>query len=445
MNDIRSEVLKLAWPAMLEMILHMFLSMIDTAMVSRLGAGALSATALAGQIYWSVAFVTGALGVGTTALAARAYGARDYTEFSRVAHEGVALAILGGISGFCILRASCTVLPGLISMDSEVELLAMEYIQVMSFGLPPFVVWMVGNAVMRSGGDAVSPLIVAAIANSLNVVGDWILIFGKLRMPAMGVRGAALASVVSLYVAALLSLNGLARNGLGFCSVLRGRWSWRWSTVKELISLSVPASFETILSDGARSVQMVIMSSLGKFEFAAHQIAVTCESLSFMPGYGFAVASTVLVGQRLGARERERAHASAMECMRLSLLTMGAIGLLFIFVPSSFTRVFTDDLQVLVPASRVLRIAGYIQPFIGMTDTLAGALRGAGDTRSPLRITALGGWLVRIPLTLIAVRVLGWSLISVWVINGLEWVLKAVLCWNVFRSWDWSPERGVEG
>lgn len=436
-RGIRSSILRLAWPAMLEMTLHTSLWMVDTAMVGRLGAAALSAVGLAGQVYWTVVWIAGSLSAGTVALVARACGAEDYKEASTTAGEALGLALVGGLGTFAVLRAVADLGSRLISMEPEVKALFGTYMQVMSYGAIAVVATIVGNSVMRSTGDTRTPLAIAALANAANALGDWALIFGNIGMPALGVRGAAIASVGSQLLGCGLVLIALltprTRTGV------RLSWprAWRPGHIKTLISLSIPAAAEVLLMDGSRAVQMLIMGSLGKTQFAAHQVAIACESLSFMPGYGFAIASSVLAGQSLGAGDLARARDCTMQCLAMGATTMGAVGLLFLLTPMQLVGLFSNEVAVIAPAAAALRLAGLVQPAIAASDTIFGAFRGSGDTRTPMLITALGAWAVRVPLTFISVRLLDLPIIAVWVVNAIEWSLKALIAWIWYNSGRW--------
>ncbi|MGE5485359.1 MAG: MATE family efflux transporter [Ignavibacteriales bacterium] len=447
---LRQEVLRLALPAILEMTAHMSIWMVDTAMVGRLGPEALSAVGMAGQVFWTVTWVFGALGTGTVALASRAFGAGDKEETSRLASESIAVAALMSVFLFAILRGVAGPASNLIAMSGAVREQMREYVYILSYATLPILLQLTGTAVLRATGDTRTPLIIAGLANSFNAVGDWVLIFGKLGFPRLGVRGAAIASAASFVLgdALVMIVLVLGRNGvrLRFPSLA----GWRWETAGRLLTLSAPAGLETLLMDGARSVQMFIMTALGDIGFAANQVAVSCESLSFMPGYGFAIASSIMVGQSLGAGEAGRAKAGALECLRMGMLVMGGIGVLFLAIPQHLVSLFTQEPRVVSQAAVALRTAGLFQTVLAATDVLNGALRGSGDTRTPLKITALGAWLLRIPLTYLAVRTLRLPLVAVWLVNGLDWIVRASAVTIAFRSGRWaktgtlirgSPER----
>jgi len=439
--SLRGEVLRLAFPAILEMTAHMSVWMVDTAMVGRLGSEALSAVGMSGQIFWTITWVFGALGAGIIAMAARSFGAGDTDETSRLASESIGVAVLMSALLFAAIRGVAGPAANSIAMGEEVRVGMRGYLSVMSYGALPILVLLSGTAILRATGDTRTPLVIAGLANAFNAVADWVLIFGKFGFPRLGVKGAAIASAASFALGAILIICVLLAGRNGVRLRLAHLFKFRKETALRLISLSAPAGLESLLMDGARSVQMFIMTALGDVGFAANQVAVSCESLSFMPGYGFAIASSIMVGQSLGAGDVKRARAGAGECLRQGALIMGVIGILFLSVPQYLVRVFTQQPQVISQASLALRTAGLFQVVIATTDVLNGALRGSGDTRTPLKITALGAWLLRIPLSYLAVRLLHLPLVAVWLINGFDWVARACAIAAAFRSGAWAKSR----
>jgi putative MATE family efflux protein len=437
-EDLRREVLRLAVPAILELMTHTSIWMVDTAVVGRLGADALSAVGLGGQVFATALWVFAALGKGAVPLIGRPFGAGDAHETSVRSAEVVSTAAAASLLLFAVVRSLIRPLSGMVAAGEPARSLFRDYLHVMSFGSLPVLVAVAGGAALRSTGDSRTPMFIALISNVFNAVADVVLVFGLFGFPRLEVRGAAIASVASMYIASVLTAVALARGADGARLRLSSLFRWRGDTLRALLVLSAPAALETLLMDGARSLQMLIMTALGSAQFAAHQVALACESLSFMPGYGFAVASGIIAAQSLGGRRPSRARAGTIECLVQGCLAMGAAGLVFLVTPRPLVSIFTSESSVVRAASAALRIAGPVQPLIAATDVLNGALTGAGDTRTPMFVTALGAWLLRVPLTYVVVRVLGWPLVAVWVVNGADWAVRAYLTFAVFRSGRWA-------
>lgn len=440
-TEIDREIRRLAWPAIAEMVLHMFVWIADTAMVGRLGAQALSAVGLGGNVYWTCTWIFAAIGVGTQAMVARAVGAGDARRAAFSAGQGLLAGFALGavLAGGAIVAAPWVY--RLAGFAQDVSASGSEYMRIVGAGALLFIPLQVGSAILRGSGDTRTPLYITIVTNSVNLVGDYVLIFGVLGFPALGVRGAAIATLVAHITGGLLTLGAVfRRNGAAHLhagDVLR----IDAPTLRNLVRLGVPAGAEEALMNGSRLISSFIIATLGTTAFAANQVTVAAESLSFMPGYGFAVAAGILVGQSLGARRADRAVQVGYRSLRHSVAVMGSVALAFLLIPRLIIGMFTNDPEVIRIASVCLRIAAFEQVFIGITDTLCGSLRGAGDTRTALRITAAGTWLVRMPLVVLATYVFHLGLPAVWVITCLDWAVRSALAARHFRAGRWQEVR----
>jgi putative MATE family efflux protein len=436
--ELDREILKLAWPAIAEMMLHTFIWVVDTAMVGRLGAEALSAVGLSGSVYWNVLWVFSAIAVGAMAIVARSVGAGDTRRAAHAAGQALLISIALGILFTFGTYFSAPLIFRLGGFEKNVSAMGVEYLRIIGAGSVLLVLTKVGAGVLRGAGDTRTPMFVAVVANTINAVGDYVLIFGLLGFPELGVKGAAIATLVANLASGILTLVALfqkrSRLSIGIWDLLR----LDMTTIKTLVNLSIPAAVEEALMSTARILSSFMITSLGTVAFAAHQVTIAAESLSFMPGLGFSTASGVLVGQNLGAGRADRAERVAYRSIRYAVIVMGGSALIFFSIPRLIVSFFTNDTEVILLASTCLWIAGFEQVFIGIGDTFRGSLRGAGDTLSALRMTVIGTWLVRVPVIALIIYVFHLSLPAVWVGICFEWVIRAVLGWKYFSRGNWE-------
>lgn len=428
---------QLAWPAILEMGLHMLVGVVDTAMVGQLGAQELAAVALGSRVVFSTIFVFAAVGTGAAALVSRFVGAGDKAKAGRVAGQALALAFLLGL----IMAAGGHLVAGVLFRLSKTELvvqqLAADYFKIVSgatlFMLPLFV----ENALLRGAGDTRTPLVLALFTNIINIIGDYVLIFGWGKIPSLGVAGAAWATAGAQIIGAVLGL-ALAFTGRLVLSVpLSDLMAWDSNLVQRILSLSIPAALEELTYTISSLAVFFLIGRLGTTALAAHQIAITAESFSYMPGFGFAIAASTLVGQHLGAGDKDGAFKSGGLTAHYSLIVMGVMGAIFFLFPGFIARFFTNDPNVVQLAATCIRIAALEQMPIALEQVMAGSLRGAGDTRYPFRVALLGNWVLRLPLVLLAVVVFKWPLWSVWIITVVDFCLRATLLIGRYRSRRW--------
>ncbi len=300
---LRRRVFELAWPAVLEMLLHMSTWVVDTALVGRLGSLPLAAVALGGQVFYMFAFVFGSAGVGATALVARYAGAREDQRARAASSQAILLALVLGVAGFFGVRAALPFVLRLSGVTNDVFAVCLLYGRVISYGVPLMVFNLTASGVLRGRGNTRTPLYVTAITNAVSVIAESVLIFGWGPFPRLEVYGAALAPVVGMLIGFFLSIWVLFRGKEQSSISLAGVFHLDRDNLSKLIRLSLPAGLESLLMDGARTVNMALIGVLGSSALAAYQVIATSESLSFMPGYGFAIAASIVTGQALGARD----------------------------------------------------------------------------------------------------------------------------------------------
>ncbi len=206
--------------------------------------------------------------------------------------------------------------------------------------------------------------------------------------------------------------------------------------LQRIVRVGVPAGAEMFVFQAALVVFARFVTQLGTVPFAAHNTVITVESVSFLPGLGFAVAATTLVGQGLGARDQQRARSSGHEAFFQAALFMGFMGLLFVLIPERLLGLLVDDPHVVPAGAMPLRMVGVIQPLLAANFVYAGARRGAGDTRWPLLIKLISPWLVRLPLAVWLIPHYGLN--GAWVAMSTDLAIQGVLAWWRFYGDTWE-------
>ncbi|HCL27818.1 MAG TPA: MATE family efflux transporter [Candidatus Latescibacteria bacterium] len=428
-------VLRLAVPSAGEMLLGMLVGLVNTYLVGHLGAASLTAVGLGVQ--WSMAAMVlfTAVGTGATALTARMIGARDMAGANRVVGQALAIAFACGLLSSTLLVGFAE--PAMVLMGARGEALAQGvlYLRIVSAVFPISSLMFIGNACMRGAGDARTPLLVMAAVNVVNVAIAWGLVEGIGPLPALGVRGAAWGSAAGRVVGGLLVV-GLLIKG-------RGGLQLRWrgpdrEIIWRILRVGLPASLDQLIFRFGMLVWVRIVASLGTVAYAAHQVALNAESISFMPGWGFAMAATTLVGQGLGASDHERAERDAMLCFGIAAIFMSVMGVVFFVSAPQIMGLFTDEVEVIALGSMPLRLIGVVQPLLAAMMVFAGGLRGAGDTLTPMLVNGASVWLLRVPLSLLAIHWFDWGLTGVWLVMALDLTLRGIVLLWQFRCGRWK-------
>ncbi|NJM42035.1 MAG: MATE family efflux transporter [Anaerolineae bacterium] len=412
-KPLRIRVLNLAWPVIGENLLETMLGIVDVALVGVLGVSAIAGVGAAQQGLYLLISILAALSIGCAVLVAQAVGAKDLARAGRLARQSLLWSVVISVPlvaiGFIFSRPVCQHLwyecggdrdrRGLFACDDGHRRGAGGVF--------------IGSGVLRGAGDSRTPFIVTAIANIINVPLAYGLINGAFGLPNLGAVGSAWATFMARAVALVLLLMALwqGRNGVS----IRQGLSWRLdlSVIKQVLTIGVPAAVEQILTTLAFTALTVLVGGLGTATLAAHRLVITITSFAFLPGFGFAIAATSLIGQAIGAKKFADIKPIARIAATWSAIWMGAIGLLLIAFAPLALRVFTDDQAVIDAGATALRVLGLVQAVWAVQFVYSGGLRGMGDTRSPLVLFAGGMWL-SVGVAWLFLRLFQGGLVSVW-------------------------------
>ncbi|SCM82832.1 putative efflux protein, MATE family [uncultured Sporomusa sp.] len=430
------QIIKLAWPVIFEGVVIVAVNVLITAMVGRLGAVPLAAVGLAVMMQFSAAMIFAAAGTGAAAIVARETGACHWQEVRKITGQaillgsglGIALAVLGLVMAKPILD--------LTAADPEINRLATVLVKI-SFGFTPFFLLMsIGNAILRGMGRTRIAFYITIFSNTLALIIAYTLVFGYAGMPALGPYGAAWGLGVSQLAGGLAALSVLRRRetvGLALRDIL----TVDKAVIQRIVAISVPAALEQLAMQGGRMVFMFMLAGVGAVQFAAHQIAVQIESMSFMPGFGFSIAAMTLVGQYLGKGMPHRAEQFAWLTNKIAFWSMAVMGVIIFVFARPLAALFIDDPAVIYWGSLCVMVAVLEQPTIALCFVLGGALRGAGDTRWPMYVTTLGVWLIRLPLVYVFIIVWGYDITAAWYITAGDFLIRSAILWRRFGSRKW--------
>ncbi len=431
------ETLRLALPAAGEQLLGMLVGIVDTFLVGHIGAAALAAVGLANQWVFLTNALFGAIGVGSTALIARSIGAKDGPLANRVLRQSVLLGAAIGVAATVLGVALAG--PAVALMGAEPEALGpgTTYLRIVSAVFLPATLMFICNAAMRGAGDTRTPLRIMFIVNGINIVVAWSLINGAFGLPRMGVTGSALGAATARLAGGILAVGTLAR---GRGALRLGLDSLRpdWDLIRRILRVGIPSGLEQLLFRFGQMSYARVVATLGTAAFAAHQVALSAESLSYMPGFGFAVAATTLVGQALGAQSPKQAERNGYTAFAIGATLMGVMGVVFILFPLPLIRFFTSDPEVIALGTTPLRIVGLAQPALAATMIINGALRGAGDTRYPLYIVAGCIWGIRVPLAILFISIMGLGLEWAWVAMSVDLLFRGLFAFLRYRGGKWK-------
>ena len=431
-------VTNLAIPVVIEMVLGMVVWIADTAMVGRLSGVALSAVGLGGQLFFSAVNIFAAIGTGATAIVSRHIGANNYKRGNESAAQALQIALALGLVMFLCSYFLFDKLFILSNAEEEVIALGTEYVKIISVAALFMVPGYVASAILRAAGDTKTPMIGSVIVNTINIIGDYVLIFGKWGFPKLGVAGAAIATALGQIVGFLYVILCLFKES-GLIQVnVRGLSKANKTDFNQILRLSGPAFINELMINGGRLIYSFMVIGLGTVEFAANQIAVTAESLSYMPTIGFSVAATTLMGQSLGANDKEQALEYTKTAAFLGAAFMGLVAILFLAFPVPIVKFFNHEADIISVAALCIRIAALEQIPMALSMVLSGALKGAGDTKGSMYISLASNWLYRLPAAFLTIYVFKWSVAALWYMTAIQYVIEAILFAIRFKRGKWA-------
>lgn len=431
------EMLRLAVPVVVVQVGLVAMGTVDTMVVGRLSSQALAAVALGNLYFFSLcAFGMGAL-LALDPVVAQAVGAGDEASVPAAVRRGLLLAALLAIPTALLLLPGEIVLR-LLRQPEEVIPMAAAYARVCAPGVPAFFAFFVLRQTLQARAR-LKPVVAAILATNLVNLGlDWALVFGVPGVvPPLGAVGSAWASTACRFLLAAWLMVALARE-IPVWPQRRGPLAWR--PVFSLLRLGAPIGVQFQLEFAAFGVIALFMGLLGTVEMAAHQVALSLASLTFMVPLGVSAAAAVKVGQAIGAGDQARALRAAAAALLCGGGFMAASALALLSLPGLLAAAYTDVAEVAALAAVLIPIAGFFQVFDGVQVVSTGVLRGAADTRAPMVINVLGFWLVGMPTSLLLGFHLDLGPQGLW--WGLVVGLAAVAALLLARV-AWRLRRGV--
>ena len=423
----RRRVLGLALPTLVELLAFPLFSAADLAMVAHLGAGPVTVVGLSMQPMFLLAALFLAGTVGGTAMVARHVGRGDRAAARAVARRVMALtAVVGAVVAGGANLAAPAILR-FMGLPAGLMAQGVPYLRLLAVSMLFMGMANTAAAMFRAAGDTRTPMVVNITTGAVQVVMDVLLIFPHGSFAGLGVLGEGGALLLARALATAWFLWVLARPN--------GQHSSVRVSLPELGRLGWPATAEGLFMSAGLTQFAREVAVLGTGLFAAHQIALNLVAFAFLPGQAYGLAAGALAGQALGAGNHDEAGQDLAAGMRLAQLTCGGIGLILVAGGGWFARLYTTDPATLALVAAALRVGGLMEFFQGTNLALTSGLRSIGDTRWPLMGTAVGVWLVRVPLGLVLPGMLG--ITGVWLSIAADHVTRAAVAYWRVRSGAW--------
>ncbi len=407
--------LKLALPLMASQLGQVAVNFADNVMVGKLGPAALAGVSFANAIFAiSIVFGMG-ISFALPPLISEAQGAGDERRISSFFKHSLIVNLSFGMISMMLLLAF---IPFMKYLDQDPDILphAADYMFYSAIGMIPFMIFQTLRCYSDGLSETLPSMIIIIIGNVLNIILNYLLIFGHLGLPSMGTGGAALSSLLSriFMVFGILVLFKYWKNLWSYLSEIKFN-QYKLNYFKKILSLGIPSSFQMTFELTAFSAAAIIMGFIGKIEQASHQIAINLASMTFMVATGLAMATTIRVGNQLGKGDIQKVKDVGYSAMIQITFFMIITALLFTLTRNVLPTIYMDNIEVIEIAAYLLLAAAIFQIPDGIQVINLSALRGLQDVKVPTIITFLSYWLLGIPCSYITAIVLDWGPIGVWI------------------------------
>ncbi|MBR2727934.1 MAG: MATE family efflux transporter [Solobacterium sp.] len=440
------DIMRIAWPSLVEQLLTSLVSMADMIMVGSMvnGDDAISAVSLANQPKFIFISLMIALNIGVTAAVARDRGAGMHEKANDTLRQGLVMSlgvcIFASIAGYLASKPLVAFMAN-GGLSADIERMSVQYLQIQMIGFTTMGIGATFTAALRGTGNSKLPMMYNMTANVVNVCLNYLLINGHFGFPALGVVGASLATVIGQAVALIIAIRAVGSGKYYFHLTLLDffrHFGVEWDVISRIVKVGIPS----LMEQAAMRVGIILFSrqvaSLGNPGYATHQICMNIQSLSFMLGMAISVSSTTLVGQSLGKRRPDMAEHYSRRCSRLGIGFGCLLGLFFGFFGKYIVGLYSDTPAVIEAAIPVMIILGVLQPVQTPQFILAGSLRGAGTTKATALITMICVLILRPLLGHMMINVLALGLMGAWYAIFIDQVVRTGLVMYVYGLGKWK-------
>jgi len=427
-GGIFKSILVLSGPLIAGMLLQNLFNIIDTFWIAKLGANAIAALSMSFPVIFFMIGIGMGISIGVSSLVARSIGSGKYHRLQKILSNGLIMALF--LTVFFTIVGLWTIGPvfGFMGATPEILKLIKQYMGILYLGVFTIFFGMIFNAVLQGEGDTKTPTKALFVAIIINIILDPLLIFGIWFFPELGVRGAALATIISRSIGGIYIISyfvrGKAKTALKFENHEIG---FDWKISKKILKVGLPSSInQGLISLGIYALNMVV-ALFGPVALAGFGIGARLRSLAVLPSAAISNANLIVIGQNIGAKKFNRVKKSAVISALITFCFMGLIGLILFLFPDFLLRIFTDDLGVISAGVSYLKIIGPVMGLIGISMVMEKSFQATGHAIPSMIITLFRLIIITIPLAYYLAVIRGIGLIGVWYGFAISIVVTSIV------------------
>ena len=436
---------QLSMPAIMAQLSTIVMDYIDASMVGSLGANEAASIGLVSTTLWLFGGISGAFCTGFSVQVAHLIGAKKNVEARNIVRQSMTACLVFGLFLSLFGIGISSYLPVWLGGNEEIIMSSSTYFLIFSSCLPFLIFNILASGMIRCSGNMRIPSLLNILMCVLDVIFNFLLIFPTRSVTVcdyaftvhgagLGVTGAALGTAIAVVIVCMFMMHYLVFRSRELKLTLdSGSFIPTKECLHKAVKISLPMGIQQFVMSSAHILTTVIVAPLGNVSIAANSLAITAESLCYMPGYGIADAATTLVGQSLGAGRRYLARHFAYISVFLGMALMGCMGVLMFIASEGMMSMMTNVQTVIDLGSSVLRIEAFAEPFFAAAIVTYGVFVGAGDTKTPCWMNIMSMWGVRLTLAWLLVNVFGIGLMGMWIAMATELCFRGTIF--LLRMW----------
>ncbi|WP_241609278.1 EmmdR/YeeO family multidrug/toxin efflux MATE transporter [Rosenbergiella australiborealis] len=435
------EITPFAVPILIENLCVLLMGVLSTFLVSWLGKAAMAGVGLADSFNMVVIAFFAAIDLGTTVVVAFSLARGDGQRARAAARQSLGLMTVMGFLLALVIEffgpAIIDVIAG--NAEPEVKIMALNYLHISAWSYPAAAIALIGSGAMRGAGNTKVPMLVNAGMNILNIIISSLLIYGCLGWKGLGFSGAGLGLTLSRYIGALIIIIVLAHRLSGHLLIPINSYFYRWNTsiLKEVLSIGVPASVESVLFNGGKLLTQVYVAGMGTNDIAGNFIAFSIASLINLPGNALASSSTIITGKRLGLNQVYQAEKQIRHVFWLATIGLTLIAWSTIPFAGLLARFYTNDPDVVTVTQHLLWLNAAFMPIWACSWVLPASLKGARDARFAMYVSMFSMWGARVVMGYVLGIWLGFGVLGVWLGMVMDWAVRGICFWWRLSSGTW--------
>lgn len=436
-GNIKKNLWVLAWPLMIANLIQVVYNMADTYWVGKLenSTDAIAAVTVTFSVVFVLVSLAAGLGIGSATLAAQYYGAKEYKKVDEVTYTSL---IVIGVVALLFVGAGIIFyeeLFNLLKTPPEIIPIAKDYFIIIMVGMLFMFIFFIMSGILRGVGDTRTPMIAGIVSGIMNMVLDPFLIFGWWIFPELGISGAAYATVFSRFFASIYIFYVVLR-GKTFLRMNLRNFKVDFGITKQLFKIGVPSSISQAVISLGGTVIMGRVNMFGAVAGAVHGIGARLESLLFMPAMGLSQAASSIVGQNLGAGQKDRAYESGKYAMKAVFIILLVLGIIFSIFPSVFFSIFSDDEAVIELGRYYVYGVTLFFAFVGCRIVMSNVFQGAGAASVSMWLSLICLWVFRIPMAY-GLSYTSLGIKGVWLGMGLSFVVSFFFMYYFYKKGKW--------